>query len=113
MRSGAEDSNGNDVPDYQEEAITVNFNLKDGTTTDTTSFTLKPFPEKTDIKFGTAPTVTPPTGQEFVNWTLQSDPTESLGDKAYFTYKTIFEMTGGKKTTVTFEANYRSSSHYP
>lgn len=106
----AEDSNGNDVPDYQEEAITVNFNLKDGTTTDTTSFTLKPFPEKTDIKFGTAPTVTPPTGQEFVNWTLQSDPTESLGDKAYFTYKTIFEMTGGKKTTVTFEANYRSSN---
>ena len=106
----AEDSNGNDVPDYQEEAITVNFNLKDGTTTDTTSFTLKPFPEKTDIKFGTAPTVTPPTGQEFVNWTLQSDPTESLGDKVYFTYKTIFEMTGGKKTTVTFEANYRSSN---
>ena len=106
----AEDSNGNGVPDYQEEAITVNFNLKDGTTTDTTSFTLKPFPEKTDIKFGTAPTVTPPTGQEFVNWTLQSDPTESLGDKAYFTYKTIFEMTGGKETTVTFEANYRSSN---
>ncbi len=106
----AEDSNDNGVPDYQEEAITVNFNLKDGTTTDTTSFTLKPFPEKTDIKFGTAPTVTPPTGQEFVNWTLQSDPTESLGDKAYFTYKTIFEMTGGKETTVTFEANYRSSN---
>ena len=106
----AEDSNDNGVPDYQEEAITVNFDLKDGTTTDTTSFTLKPFPEKTDIKFGTAPTVTPPTGQEFVNWTLQSDPTESLGDKAYFTYKTIFEMTGGKKTTVTFEANYRSSN---
>lgn len=106
----AEDSNGNDVPDYQEEAITVNFNLKGGTTTDTTSFTLKPFPEKTDIKFGTAPAVTPPTGQEFVNWTLQSDPTESLGDKAYFTYKTIFEMTGGKKTTVTFEANYQSSN---
>lgn len=106
----AEDSNGNDVPDYQEEAITVNFDLKGGTTTDTTSFTLKPFPEKTDIKFGTAPTVTPPTGQEFVNWTLQSDPTESLGDKAYFTYKTIFEMTGGKETTVTFEANYRSSN---
>ena len=105
----AEDSNGNDVPDYQEKAITVNFNLKDGTTTDTTSFTLKPFPEKTDIKFGTAPAVTPPTGQEFVNWTLQSDPTESLGDKAYFTYTTIFAMAGGK-TTVTFEANYRSSN---
>ena len=106
----AEDSNDNGVPDYQEKAITVNFDLKGGTTTDTTSFTLKPFPEKTDIKFGTAPTVTPPTGQEFVNWTLQSDPTESLGDKAYFTYKTIFEMTGGKETTVTFEANYRSSN---
>lgn len=106
----AEDSNDNGVPDYQEKAITVNFNLKDGTTTDTTSFTLKPFPEKTDIKFGTAPAVTPPTGQEFVNWTLQSDPTESLGDKAYFTYKTIFEMTGGKETTVTFEANYQSSN---
>lgn len=105
----AEDSNGNDVPDYQEKAITVNFDLKDGTTTDTTSFTLKPFPEKTDIKFGTAPAVTPPTGQEFVNWTLQGDPTESLGDKAYFTYKTIFAMAGGK-TTVTFEANYRSSN---
>ncbi len=105
----AEDSNDNGVPDYQEEAITVNFNLKDGTTTDTTSFTLKPFPEKTDIKFGTAPTVTPPTGQEFVNWTLQSDPTESLGDKAYFNYTTIFAMAGGK-TTVTFDANYRSSN---
>ena len=106
----AEDSNDNGVPDYQEKAITVNFDLKGGNTSDTRSFTLKPFPEKTDIKFGTAPTVTPPTGQEFVNWTLQSDPTESLGDKAYFTYKTIFEMTGGKETTVTFEANYRSSN---
>ena len=106
----AEDSNGNDVPDYQEEAITVNFNLKGGTTTDTTSFTLKPFPEKTDIKFGTAPAVTPPTGQEFVNWTLQGDSTKTLVDKGQFTYATIFEMTGGKKTTVTFEANYRSSN---
>jgi len=106
----AEDSNGNDVPDYQEEAITVNFNLKGGTTTDTTSFTLKPFPEKTDIKFGTAPAVTPPTGQEFVNWTLQGDSTKTLGNKAGFTYDSIFEMTGGKKTTVTFEANYQSSN---
>ena len=106
----AEDSNGNDVPDYQEEAITVNFNLKGGTTTDTTSFTLKPFPEKTDIKFGTAPAVTPPTGQEFVNWTLQGDSTKTLGNRAGFTYDSIFEMTGGKKTTVTFEANYQSSN---
>lgn len=105
----AEDSNGNDVPDYQEEAITVNFDLKGGTTTDTRSFTLKPFPEGTDLRYGTAPAVTPPTGQEFVNWTLQGDPTESLGDKAYFTYTTIFAMAGGK-TTVTFEANYRSSN---
>ncbi len=105
----AEDSNDNDVPDYQEKAITVNFDLKDGNTSDTTSFTLKPFPEKTDIKFGTAPTVTPPTGQEFVNWTLRDDPTESLGDKANFTYKTIFAMAGGK-TIVTFDANYRYSN---
>ena len=106
----AEDSNGNDVPDYQEKAITVNFDLKDGTTTDTRSFTLKPFPEGTDLRYGTAPAVTPPTGQEFVNWTLQDDSTKTLGNKAGFTYDSIFEMTGGKKTTVTFEANYRSSN---
>lgn len=106
----AEDSNGNDVPDYQEKAITVNFDLKGGNTSDTRSFTLKPFPEKTDIKFGTAPAVTPPTGQEFINWTLQGDPTKTLGNKVGFTYDSIFKMTGGKKTTVTFEANYQSSN---
>ena len=104
----AEDSNGNDVPDYQEKAITVIFNPNGGSiASGNASVTLEPFPDKPT--YGTAPTVTPPTGQEFVNWTLQSDPTESLGDKAYFTYKTIFAMAGGE-TTVTFEANYRSSN---
>ena len=104
----AEDSNGNDVPDYQEKAITVIFNPNGGSiASGNASVTLEPFPDKPT--YGTAPTVTPPTSQEFVNWTLRDDPTESLGDKAYFTYKTIFAMAGGK-TIVTFDANYRYSN---
>lgn len=105
----AEDSNDNDVPDYQEKAITVIFDPKSGSiASGNESVTLEPFPDKPT--YGTAPTVTPPTGQEFVNWTLQGDPTKTLVDKGQFTYATIFEMTGGKETTVTFEANYRSSN---
>ena len=105
----AEDSNGNDVPDYQEKAITVIFNPNGGSiASGNASVTLEPFPDKPT--YGTAPTVTPPTSQEFVNWTLQGDPTKTLGNKVGFTYDSIFKMTGGKKTTVTFEANYRSSN---
>lgn len=105
----AEDSNGNDVPDYQEKAITVIFNPNGGSiASGNASVTLEPFPDKPT--YGTAPTVTPPTGQEFVNWTLQDDSAKILVDKGRFTYATIFEMTGGKKTTVTFEANYQSSN---
>ena len=105
----AEDSNDNDVPDYQEKAITVIFNPNGGSiASGNASVTLEPFPDKPT--YGTAPTVTPPTGQEFVNWMLQGDSTKTLGNKAGFTYDSIFEMTGGKKTTVTFEANYQSSN---
>ena len=102
----AEDRNDNGKPDYQEEPITVIFDLKDGTTQGTTTFTLKPFPEGNDTRVGQAPAVTAPQDQVFVNWTLQGDTSKTLSDGEYFTYDTMFKMANGK-TDLVFEANYQ------
>ena len=102
----AEDRNDNGKPDYQEEPITVTFDLNGGTTQGTTAFTLNPFPEGNDTQVGQAPAVTAPQDQTFVNWTLQGDTSKTLSDGEYFTYDSMFKMADGK-TTLVFEANYQ------
>lgn len=100
----AEDSNENGKPDYQETDIVVIFDPAPGTTSGQTEVTLKPF----GTSFGQAPVVTAPTGQKFVKWQLVGgDAADTLADKAYFTFDSIFEMANGA-FSVTFKAEYEN-----
>ncbi len=100
----AEDSNENGKPDYQETDIVVIFDPAPGTTSGQTEVTLKPF----GTSFGQAPVVTAPTGQKFVKWQLVGgDAADTLVDKAYFTYDSIFKMANGA-ASVTFKAEYEN-----
>ena len=100
----AEDSNENGIADYKEVPITVKFELGEGTTNGETEYTLQPF-GTTAQQRGQAPAVTAPEGQKFAQW-QQHDGTHTLADQAYFTYDSIFAMTGGTASTVIFDAQY-------
>ena len=100
----AEDTNDNEEPDYQEEAITVNFDAKDGSV-DQKTFTVQPF-DKSAVYY--APEVTAPAGQMLDKWVLSTDDTETLGDKAPFTYDKIHKMANGADS-VTFNAVYEDA----
>ena len=97
----AEDANGNGMADYKEIPITVTFNAAPGTAEGTTEYTLQPF-STTEYQ---APAVTAPEGQQFTQW-QQRGGTNTLADQAYFTYDSIFAMTGGTASAVIFDAQY-------
>ena len=89
----AEDSNKNGMPDYQESAITATFYVGDEKVS---SCELPPFGNNV----GQAPVVTAPAGQKFVKWVVEGDDSQELRDQAYFTYKILFGMAGGKNEVV-------------
>ena len=105
----AEDQNNNGEPDYQDGNITVKFDANGGTFASgtVTEFVLEPFPEYP--VYQTAPTVTPPTDETFVKWTLSGNENKVLQNGAQFNYDIISRLTGVTSGTVEFEANYQAS----
>lgn len=105
----AEDQNNNGKPDYQDGNITVKFEANGGTFANgtVTEFVLEPFPESP--VYQTAPTVTPPTDETFVKWTLSGNENKVLQNGAQFNYDIISRLTGVTSGTVVFEASYQAS----